>query len=287
MWTRPTAAPDAVPAAAAVPMDVRAMNAVARLVFALVAIALLAAGGAWLARRPLFDFRVIALAGDLQRNSVTTVRANALPHLHGNYFTMNLAQAEGAFEQVPWVRHAVVQRVWPNRLVVTLEEHQPVALWSGDENSDTMVNSHGEVFEANVGDVEDEGLPEFRGPQGSSAQVLEMYRRVAPAVQPLDAEVASIAMSGRGSWRIELDSGAAIELGRGTDDEVVERTVRFVRTLPQVLRRFHAPLASADLRHAEGYAIKLKGVTVSGEPAKGPRSTEPPGRSPAGSSREE
>jgi cell division protein FtsQ len=68
---------------------------------------------------------------------------------------------------------------------------------------------------------------------------------------------------------------------------VVERTVRFVRTLPQVLRRFHAPLASADLRHAEGYAIKLKGVTVSGEPAKGPRSTEPPGRSPAGSSREE
>src|SRR5262249_10200759 len=119
------------------------------------------------------------------------------------------------------------------------------------------------------GDVEDEGLPEFEGPQGTSAQVLEMYRRLMPVVQPLDAEVASIAMSGRGSWRIELDSGAAIELGRGTEDDVIQRTARFVRTLPQVLHRFRAPLASADLRHAEGYAIKLKGVTVSTEVPKG------------------
>lgn len=270
MWIRSTATPEAAPAATPVlPVDVRAMNAVAAFVFALGAVVVLAAAASWVARRPFFDFRVIELAGDLQRNSVTTVRANALPHLRGNYFTLNLAKAEAAFEQVPWVRHAVVQRVWPNRLVVTLEEHQAVALWSGDENSDAMVNSHGEVFEANVGDVEDEGLPQFEGPQGSSAQVLEMYRRVMPVVQPLDAEVAAIAMSGRGSWRIELDSGAAIELGRGTEDEVIERTARFVRTLPQVLHRFRAPLASADLRHAEGYAVKLKGVTVSTEAPKG------------------
>jgi cell division protein FtsQ len=269
MWTRTPAPSNAAPAGpVALPMDVRAMNAVAALVLAAGALVLLAAGASWVARRPFFDFRAIELAGDLQRNSVTTVRANALPHLRGNYFTLSLAQAEAAFEQVPWVRHAVVRRVWPNRLVVTLEEHEAVALWSGDENSDTMVNSHGEVFEANVGDVEDEGLPEFEGPQGSSAQVLAMYRRIVPVVQPLDAEVASIAMSGRGSWRIELDTGAAIELGRGTDDEVVERTARFVRTLPSVLHRFQAPLASADLRHAEGYAIKLKGATVSNEVQK-------------------
>jgi len=54
---------------------------------------------------------------------------------------------------------------------------------------------------------------------------------------------------------------------------VLERTARFVRTLPQVLHRFRAPLASADLRHAEGYAVKLKGVTVSTEPPKGSAQT--------------
>ena len=137
-----------------------------------------------------------------------------------------------------------------------------MALWSGDENSDKMVNSHGEVFEANVGDVEDDSLPEFSGPDGSSPQVLAMYQRLAPVFQQLGIEMTSLAMSGRGSWKVELENGAVVELGRGTPDEVIERTARFVRTVPQLLRKFHAPLESADLRHAEGYAVKLKGVTV-------------------------
>jgi cell division protein FtsQ len=231
---------------------------------------LLAAGFAWVARRPQFQFGDVRLEGDLQRNSVTTVRANAMPHLAGNFFTMDLGRTRAAFEQVPWVRHAVVRRVWPNKLVVALEEHQPVALWEGDENSDKMVNSHGEVFEANVGDVEDDSLPQFAGPDGTSPQVLGMYRRLQPLFGGIDAEITTLRLSGRGSWKVDLDDGATVELGRGTQDEVVERTTRFIRTLPQMLHKFNAPLESADLRHAEGYAVKLKGLSVNAD-AKQPQ----------------
>ena len=263
--TVPTAAP-----ASALPVDVRLMNAIAVVVFTLALVALLAAGFAWVARRPQFQFADVRLEGDLQRNSVTTVRANAMPHLAGNFFTMDLGRARAAFEQVPWVRHAVVRRVWPDKLVVALEEHQPVALWEGDENSDKMVNSHGEVFEANVGDVEDDSLPQFAGPEGTSAQVLEMYRRLQPMFATMDAEVTALRLSVRGSWKVDLDNGAAVELGRGTQEEVTERTTRFIRTVPQVLRKFHAPLENADLRHAEGYAVKLKGLSVNAD-AKQPQ----------------
>ena len=269
MLLRQPATPNAAPASA-VPVDVRLMNAIAVGVFALALVALVAAGFAWVARRPAFQFSDVRLEGDLQRNSVTTVRANAMPHLAGNFFTMDLGHTRAAFEQVPWVRHAVVRRVWPDKLVVALEEHQPVALWEGDENSDKMVNSHGEVFEANVGDVEDDSLPQFAGPEGTSAQVLEMYRRLQPMFAQVDAEVTALRLSGRGSWKVDLDDGAAIELGRGTQDEVTERTTRFIRTLPQVLHKFNAPLESADLRHAEGYAVKLKGLSVAAD-AKQPQ----------------
>jgi len=269
MLLRQPATPDNAPSAA-LPVDVRLMNAIAVVVFALAVVALVAAGFAWVARRPAFQFGDVRLEGDLQRNSVTTVRANAMPHLAGNFFTMDLGRTRAAFEQVPWVRHAVVRRVWPNRLVVALEEHQPVALWEGDENSDKMVNSHGEVFEANVGDVEDDSLPQFAGPEGTSAQVLAMYRRLQPRFAGIDAEMTTLKLSGRGSWRVELDNGASIELGRGTQDEVAERTARFIRTLPQVLDKFHAPLENADLRHAEGYAVKLKGLSVNAD-AKQPQ----------------
>ena len=269
MLLRQPATPTAAPASA-LPVDVRLMNAIAVGVFTLALVALVAAGFAWVARRPQFQFSDVRLEGDLQRNSVTTVRANAMPHLAGNFFTMDLGRARAAFEQVPWVRRAVVRRVWPDKLVVALEEHQPVALWEGDENSDKMVNSHGEVFEANVGDVEDDSLPQFAGPEGTSAQVLEMYRRLQPMFATMDAEVTALRLSGRGSWKVDLDNGAAVELGRGTQEEVTERTTRFIRTVPQVLRKFHAPLENADLRHAEGYAVKLKGLSVNAD-AKQPQ----------------
>jgi cell division protein FtsQ len=270
MLLRQPATPSTAPAGA-LPVDVRLMNAIAAAVFALTLVALADEAWRWVARRPQFQFTGVRLEGDLQRNSVTTIRANAMPHLAGNFFTMDLARTRAAFEQVPWVRHAVVRRVWPDRLVVALEEHQPVALWQGDESSDKMVNSHGEVFEANVGDVEDDSLPQFAGPEGSSPRVLEMYRRLQPLLAGMDAEVSALRLSGRGSWKVELDDGATIELGRGTPDEVVERTTRFIRTLPQVLHKFDAPLESADLRHAEGYAVKLKGLSVAADAKQPPQ----------------
>jgi cell division protein FtsQ len=35
-----------------------------------------------------------------------------------------------------------------------------------------------------------------------------------------------------------------------------------VQTLPRIEATYRAPLVSADLRHAGGYAIRLKGVTT-------------------------
>ena len=58
-------------------------------------------------------------------------------------------------------------------------------------------------------------------------------------------------------------SGAEIELGRGTDDEVLARAERFVRTLPQATAQYpQRPLLYADLRHRDGYALRLRGVTT-------------------------
>lgn len=249
---------------AGLPADVRLMNATAAL-FALVGVLAIGVVAAlWMAQQPVFALRAIRIDGDVARNSASTIRANAMPHLAGNFFSLDLQRAREVFESVPWVRHAVVQRIWPNRLAVRLEEHRAAALWATEEGEDKLVNSFGEVFEANPGDVDEDELPVLRGPEGSSARLLALYQRLQPVVQPLDMRIEELSMSGRGSLTAELDGGAAIEIGRGEDDEIVARLQRFVATLPQVIAQHQRPLVHADLRHNDGYAVRLKGVSTSG-----------------------
>jgi cell division protein FtsQ len=246
------------------PVDVKLMNIMASLLFTAFGVGLVVGGVMWALRHQTFAIRGITITGDTAHNNVATLRANVAPRLAGNFFTMDLRRAREAFESVPWVRQAVVRKQFPNRLRVQLQEHQAVALW-GAEGESRMVNSFGEVFEANAGDVEADNLPRLAGPDGDSAQVLAMYRALAPLFEPLDLAVEELALSGRGSWSVQLDTGARVELGRGARDEVAARMQRFVQTLAQVAAKYGRrpdALVSADLRHDNGYAIRLRGVTT-------------------------
>ncbi len=260
-------------AAAPLPMDVRLMNATATLLFAACGVLAVGAVAWWAVRHPAFALGRITVVGDVAHNSAATLRANVAPRVAGNFFTVDLRAARQAFLQVPWVRDATVRREFPNRLKVILQEHRPAAYW-GAEGDTTLVNTFGEVFEANPGDVdaEHERLPRLAGPQDQAAQVLAMYRQLAPLFEPLELEVDALTLTGRGSWQAQLDTGAQVELGRGTDEEVLARARRFVDTLTQAASRFGRKpeaLVAADLRHADGYAIRLRGVsTVSADAQK-------------------
>jgi cell division protein FtsQ len=154
---------------------------------------------------------------------------------------------------------------------VVLQEHRAAAHW-GAEGESRLLNSFGEVFEANVGEVEQEQLPRLMGPPGQEPQVLAMHRRLQPLFEELDLGLEQLELTGRGGWVARLDSGAAVELGRGGDDEVVGRATRFLRTLTQVTARYSRrpdAVETADLRHPDGYALRLRGVsTVVGSEAK-------------------
>lgn len=271
----------------AVPLDVRLTRMAANALLVLAAGALLAMAVLAVSRSPLFNIRAISLEGDLQHNTVPLVRAIVLPRLNGNYFSLNLREARRAFESVPWVRRATVRRVWPNQLVVTLEQHRAAAYWERDDGNHQMVNLQGEVFEVNLGDVEEDGLPLLRGPEGTASQVWQMYRQLAPVFTSLGEKVRHLRMSMRGSWQTTLESGARIELGRGSPDEVLERTQRFAATVAQVTSRYPRDgrrdgqgIEYADLRHDDAYALRLRGVSTQSDP-----DTRTPGRTTVPSAR--
>jgi len=250
------------------PFDIRATMAGANALLVLLALVLLGSVAWWLAHSPLFTLRGIVLEGDLAHNTPRTVRAAVGTRLDGNFLSVDLEQARDVFEEVPWVRRATVRRVWPDRLAVRLEEHRVAALWNAGSDDERLVNTFGEVFEANLGDVDDEALPRLAGPEGSAERVLEMLQQLEPVLQPLGSPVRLLQLTRHGAWRTRLANGVTIELGRGEPADLVARAARFVRTLPQVTGPLQRPLLSADLRHADGYAVRLKGVTTGNAAAR-------------------
>ena len=170
------------------PLDVKLMNLTASAMFAGVAVLMLAVVSWWAVRHPAFSIARIVVEGELVHNNAVTLRANVAPHLTGNFFTIDLAQARKAFEQVPWVRQAEVRREYPNSLRVILREHDPQAYW-GPDTGTAMVNTMGEVFEANIGEVEREDLPRLSGPEGSAAEVLRMYYALEASFKPMEVQI--------------------------------------------------------------------------------------------------
>jgi len=250
--------------AVATPMDVKLMNMTATVLLLAFVVSGALATARWVARLPAFDIKGITVAGDVSHNNALTLRANVAPRLSGTFFSIDLARVRAAFEAVPWVRQAIVRREFPNRLQVVLQEHQAVAYW-GSDGELRLINNYGEVFEANVDEVEQDSLPRLNGPEGQGVEVLAMYRVLVPLFGQMEMPVDELELSGGGSWRVLLDTGAAIELGRGGVAEVTARVRRFLKTLNQVTSRYgrHAnAVESADLRHENGYAIRLRGVST-------------------------
>ena len=246
------------------PLDVRLMNLTAHVLVAGVVLLGLGGWGWWLLRHPFFSIASISVQGEVSRNNAVTFQANVVPRLLGNFFTLDLDVARQAFESMPWVRTAVVRRDYPNRLRVVLQEHRPVALW-GEEDANTMVNQQGQVFEAAADEDEVADLPRMKGPDRLSAEVLQMYQALHPSFLAVGMDIEQLELTPRGSWRVLTSSGAQIELGRGTEAEVGERLQVFFRTLSQITARYGrtpTSLVGADLRHKDGYALRLQGVST-------------------------
>ena len=246
---------------APLPFDVRLMNSASALLAGVFVLMVLVLVVAWLARQSTFNLQAIQVQGDLAHNNAVTLRANVAPKLTGNFFTVDLTQTRTAFESVPWVRRATVQREFPNQLKVVLQEHKAVAYW-GDDSETRLINNFGEVFEANPGDIEADDLPLLGGPDGQAPLVLAGYHQLAPLFDQVDSVLEHLLLTHQGSWRATLDSGAVIEIGHGSLPEITARVQRFLATLTQASSQFGRNLESADLRYESGYAIRLKGVTT-------------------------
>lgn len=223
----------------------------ANLLYAIAAILLLYAVLFLMVHLPLFPLREVKVNGELQHVTREQVQFIVTRALKGNFFTLDLNKTRRTFEKLPWVRNVNVRRRWPDRLEVTLEEHQALARWG----STALVNSHGELFEA----ASDQTLPVFSGPADGVVEVTSQYQVFRQQLAAIGRQPVAVSLSPRRAWQVKLDDGLVVELGR---EQVEARLEKFVRVYDRTLGRLKQPVNYVDLRYPNGFAVRLGGAAA-------------------------
>lgn len=241
------------------------LHLLANLLFALAAIAATYTIGSWVVNSSVFPLKQVSVSGinsgngELKHVIREQIDKVVRSKIAGNFLTVDLDATRDAFEKLPWVRVAGVRRHWPQSLEVTLEEHVAVARWG----SEALVNTHGEVFDGTVTTVEG-GLPVFIGPPESSFDMARQYAAFSRLLQPLRQNIAQLNLSPRRAWRIHLENGTVLELGR---DQMEARLARYVLAYDRSLAQLNQQLAYVDLRYSNGFAVRMP-ETSQQEPRK-------------------
>lgn len=71
----------------------------------------------------------ISVQGDLRYISQQAVQERIAPFAAASFLEVDLAAMRGELEQMSWIASAEVRRVWPDQLVIRLEEQLPIARW--------------------------------------------------------------------------------------------------------------------------------------------------------------
>lgn len=182
---------------------------------------------------PLFAFDPTRLTvedpGGTAENAVVQEFADAyagvpLPRLD----TSGLADR---LEGEPGIRTAVVQRVWPRGLVVTLEPRLPAAAVPAEEG---MVLFDAEGVRIGVG-APPEGIPVVDVPLGEedTARTLQAALAVLAALpDELRPQVAGVSATNADSITLTLSDGATVRWGGNAENELKARVLETLRQLP-------------------------------------------------------
>ena len=227
------------------------MNAMLRmlawtLALALVVLPVVAVVNGWIGaeRWPL---RTLRVQGELNRVDPQRLQATLLPYAAHGFFAVRLEAAQAAVAKLPWVERAEVRKRWPDVIEVHIVEHRPFARWGKDR----LLSEQGQLFPV-AGATLPRGLPQLDGPDSRVDDVVALYNESRALFTPGGIDVRGLSLDRRGSWSLLLSDGTRVLVG---NSEARLRLTRFARMLPQLLSQKQLPLARADLRYTNGFAL--------------------------------
>ncbi len=206
-----------------------------------------------------FPVAEVQVVGDLRYADRETLQAIVGSHAESGFYGMDLHSLRESVEAVPWVSSASVRRLWPDALMVQVEEHEARARWNDDE----LISSDFSVFMPpqyrRGGQAGEEWqryfsqLPRLSGVEGRHAALYELFRFVSRQLATLGDPIVEIGEDERRSVRIVLQSGVWVNLGREREQD---RLQLFGQIYKRVIEPDITRIVGVDMRYPNGFSVK-------------------------------
>jgi len=199
--------------------------------------------------RELLDLpvRKLDIDGRFQHVTKLEIAAAAQPVLDQSFLTVDLAEIRSRIQGINWVDTVTLQRIWPDTLRISYEEHQAAARWGAN----SLLNTNGELFAEDLRREYPE-LPRLDGPDGSHRRVAEQYLHVRDRLAKSSLMLDAIAMDARGAFTLELDRGISVRIGR---EDVDGRLERFFDVAVPWLSADLNRISYIDMRYPKGFVV--------------------------------
>lgn len=220
------------------------------------------------ARAVGFDISAVTISGQSRLNEKELLAAsgvdpkNSLPFLDASAVRERLMA-------VPLVKSARVMKLYPNRLVVAIEERQPHALWQR-EGRVSVISEDG----VTIDELRDErylGLPFVVG-EGAQKRLPE-FLQLLKAMEDLGQRVKAGVMVASRRWDIEMTNGVIVKLPEENPGPAVETLKRLQREA-RILDR---DVMSIDLRAGDRAMVRLTEEAAAAREATLPRKSKKTG----------
>ncbi len=167
-----------------------------------------------------------------------------------NLYLLDVKNLEKEIENNPWVHSAALTHVWPNKLIVKIYEQKPVAHWGKTQ----MLAENGEIIKASMKKQKGD-LPLLYSPNDKGRNMATGFIQIRKMMKGFPIKLVEFKEDARGSWRIKLENGMTLKIGR---EYQAKRLKRFMVAYDESLNEVLDKISIVDLRYTNGFAVKWK-----------------------------
>ncbi len=191
-------------------------------------------------RHVVVQHGTVAIDEDAIRNAVS-------PHLRRGFFRAHVNGIQAALLQLTWIKTAVVEKTWPDNILIKLSLHDTVARW----NKNAYLLDNGVIYQTHV-PLTAVPLPEINSPENDAPALLGLYYAFKADLATEALSMQALNESSAREYSVLLSNGIVLNLG---DKDLQQRMRRFVKVYPLELVDKANRIVYVDLRYENGMAV--------------------------------